>query len=29
MKISISKLSVFPISMTMNVTTTQAFTMKW
>lgn len=29
MKISVSKLSVFPISMTMNVTTTQDFTMKW
>lgn len=29
MKISVSKLSVFPISMTVNVATTQDFTMKW
>lgn len=29
MKISISKLSILPISMTMNITTTQDFAMKW
>lgn len=29
MKISVSRLAIFPISMTVNVTTTQDFTMKW